>query len=448
MVFKTTDGGINWNSAYNGNYQKAFYRITFTDNYTGFICGGSGDIVLCKEGLPEVPAINVTPDAIAFEDTYVGESSSEILTISNTGFATLEVTDITSTNNIFSVDMTSFTVEPGNNQEVTVTFTPNDEGLFEGVLQIANNDPENSLIEVQVSGEGLIMAPAITVDPDEIEFQDTYVGENSSETLTISNTGNATLEVTDITSTGNVFTVNMTSFTVEPGNIQEVIVTFTPDDELLFEGILQIESNDPQTGTIEVALSGNGMIAYPSIAVEPVEINFDTTLVDETSSEILTISNTGIAILNVTNITSTNTVFTVNMTSFDLEPNESQEVEVTFTPTEQMIYVGTLQIESNDPNGTLEVALSGYGDIETYIGDLNSNNSIRIYPNPVRDILYLENIKNKEIIIYDLLGNLKITLYSNTKTKLINVSDYPRGIYLIKIIGNEGIITKKFEVIK
>ena len=93
MVFKTTNGGTNWNSAYNGNYQKAFYRITFTDNYTGFICGGSGGIVLRKEGLADVPNISVNPEAIILTDTYVGEITSEIITISNGGVASLEVSE-------------------------------------------------------------------------------------------------------------------------------------------------------------------------------------------------------------------------------------------------------------------------------------------------------------------------------------------------------------------
>jgi hypothetical protein len=344
MVFKTTDGGVNWNSAYNGNYQKAFYRITFTENYTGFICGGSGGIVLRKEGLPEIPVINVTPENIDFEDTYVGENASEVLFISNPGYADLEVTDILSTNNVFSVDMTTFTIDPGDVQEITVTFAPDDEGLFEGLIQIENNDPDNSMVEV--------------------------------------------------------------------------------------------------------AVSGNGMIAYPSIEINPTEIVFDTTLVDETKMEIITISNVGIAILNVTDIVSTNAVFTVNMTSFDLEPDDSQEIEVTFAPDAQMLFEGELQIESNDPNGAIEVMLSGYGDIDTYIGDYKPNRSVSIYPNPVTDKVYIENIKGKEILIYDLLGNMKFSQKMESNTKVINVSDYKRGLYLIQIIDNHRIITKKLEVIK
>ncbi len=154
-VFKTIDGGTNWNSAYNGNYQRAFYRIIFTDNYTGFI-SSSGGVILRKEGLAEIPAINITPEDIEFDDTYVGEFKSEILFISNSGLANLEVTDITSTNDVFSVNMSTLTLEPGDEEGITVTFSPDDEGLFEGMLLIENNDPENSTVEIALSGTGMI----------------------------------------------------------------------------------------------------------------------------------------------------------------------------------------------------------------------------------------------------------------------------------------------------
>jgi len=343
LVYKKTGSG-GWNFAYSSNYQKAFYRITFTDNYTGFICGGSGGIVLRKEGLPEIPTIAVSSDAITFDDTYVGESLSDTITVSNSGFAELIITDISSTNDVFSVDLSSFTINPGENQDITITFTPDDEGLFEGLIEIESNDPNNNISEITVSG--------------------------------------------------------------------------------------------------------NGMIAYPQITVDPMAITFDTTLVNETNMEILTISNTGIAILSVTDIVSSNPVFTVDMTAFDIDPGASQEVEVTFTPDEQLLFEGTLQIESNDPNGMVEVMLSGYGDIETNINDLNSENAIRIYPNPVKDILHLENLNDHQIIIYDILGNPVLKRSGASGTEEINISHLPSGIYLVKITDNQHSYIEKIKITK
>ena len=217
----------------------------------------------------------------------------------------------------------------------------------------------------------------------------------------------------------------------------------------LFEGVLQIENNDPDSGLFEVDLSGTGMIAYPTITVAPVEIVFDTTLVNESSTEILTISNTGIATLNVTNITSTESAFTLNMTSFDLEPNESQEIELMFTPDEQMLFEGVLQIESNDPNnGTVVINLSGYGDIDTFIKDNKPTNSINVYPNPAKDLIYLENAAGKDLFVFDQAGMLLIEQSCKKKSEAVNVSFLANGTYILKVVGTSETIIRKIIISK
>ncbi|MCB2221765.1 MAG: choice-of-anchor D domain-containing protein [Bacteroidetes bacterium] len=750
LVYKTTDGGNNWSTAYNGNWQKAFYRITFTDNYTGFMCGGSGGIVLRKEGI-NAPVLSITPDTVTFEDTFVGETSSENVTFSNTGNEPLEITDITFSNPAFSIDYTAFTIEPGQSGDIPVHFTPPASGLLEGVMQIWSNDPVTDPYEVQLSGtgvielidgwewietgydfilmdiefpegqnqvgycvgesltyngdgivikttdggstwmqmtpngipgltgmsfinmntgfavgwddylikttdggltwdtlsyasgtwsfyydvefwdenngvvlagtevyvtgdggftwttpvelnalcnmieyvdentlvtvgneniilrsadgglnwtivnpasggagpvllgvhfldnnygmaagdygyifttwdggntwtpdqqvgdqllhtpfiwdedtawvvgtpemvyksinggtnwnsaysgnydkafyritftdnytgficggsggivlrkEGLPELPAINVNPESIDFEDTYVGESSTEIITVSNSGFAELEITDISSNNDVFVVDLSSFTLDPGDSQNINVTFTPDEEGSFDGMIQITSNDPDNNVTEIELSGTGMIAYPQITVNPMTITFDTTLVNETTTENLTISNTGIATLFVTDIVSSNPVFTVDMTSFDIDPGATQDVEVTFAPDEQMLFEATLQIESNDPNGMVDMMLAGFGDIETNISDLNSENAIRIYPNPVKDILHLENLKDHQIIIYDILGNSVLKTLGATGTEEINVSYLPSGIYLVKITDNQRTYIEKIKITK
>ncbi|BFM44846.1 hypothetical protein CFS9_34870 [Flavobacterium sp. CFS9] len=60
----------------------------------------------------------------------------------------------------------------------------------------------------------------------------------------------------------------------------------------------------------------------------------------------------------------------------------------------------------------------------------NSQNIV-LYPNPVKDILTISNIKNEEYVIYNLTGQQ--ILAGSTQTGQINVSILPRGLYIIKI---------------
>ena len=259
LIYKTTDGGETWTEEYQGySAWKAYYNVVFTDNYTGFVCGGSNGIVLRKEGSDMLPSIGVDPVTISFEDTWVGESSTETLTVTNVGLATLEVTGITSTNAVFTVNAASFDVEPGNSVDVEVTFTPDDEGAFTGILQIESNDLLAGTIEVDLSGNGMMAYAQIAVDPAEIVFDTTLVGQTAEAMITITNNGNADLDVSAISTSDPVFSTDITSILLGPGQSEEITVTFAPDEVMWFEGLLTLESNDPLNPVVEIGLSGYG----------------------------------------------------------------------------------------------------------------------------------------------------------------------------------------------
>lgn len=72
-----------------------------------------------------------------------------------------------------------------------------------------------------------------------------------------------------------------------------------------------------------------------------------------------------------------------------------------------------------------------------------NQNKFDIYPNPVKDILYMtsnEKDKVNKIIITDLTGKTMITIdsYNNEKNIAIPVHNLNKGIYFIKIISKEN----------
>ncbi|MGD8413848.1 MAG: choice-of-anchor D domain-containing protein, partial [Candidatus Latescibacterota bacterium] len=91
----------------------------------------------------------------------------------------------------YSVDVTSFDLQPGQSRDVEVTFTPATLGLIPASLTINSNDPDESPVIVELLGEGLD-PPVISVDPG--SFSDSlYTGETSSRTMTVYNSGNSDL---------------------------------------------------------------------------------------------------------------------------------------------------------------------------------------------------------------------------------------------------------------
>ncbi|WP_339612148.1 T9SS type A sorting domain-containing protein [uncultured Xanthomarina sp.] len=71
-------------------------------------------------------------------------------------------------------------------------------------------------------------------------------------------------------------------------------------------------------------------------------------------------------------------------------------------------------------------------------------NQIKVYPNPVKDILFLENPNNlvlKNIAVYNILGK-EIKSFT-TGLERLDMQNLNNGIYFLKLNTDYGIITKK-----
>ncbi|NQU06814.1 MAG: VCBS repeat-containing protein, partial [Calditrichaeota bacterium] len=120
---------------------------------------------------PPLPEIVVDPDVIVFIDTDVDELDAQSVTIGNAGEGDLIITEISVEGNYFSVEFEDeIILEPDDEVEVVVSFSPEEEGEFEGIVIINSNDPENEEVVVALSGVG--------VGDDEIEFTEHLVDGN------------------------------------------------------------------------------------------------------------------------------------------------------------------------------------------------------------------------------------------------------------------------------
>jgi hypothetical protein len=86
--------------------------------------------------------------------------------------------------------------------------------------------------------------------------------------------------------------------------------------------------------------------------------------------------------------------------------------------------------------------------VDTTIGIVESQSNdgnVRIYPNPVINSIYIESkIGNTQIVITDISGNIKMKQKTSTPLTTIDISDFSKGIYFVKVINDNGIIVKKF----
>ena len=98
---------------------------------------------------------------------------------------------------------------------------------------------------------------------------------------------------------------------------------------------------------------------------------------------------------------------------------------------------------SSEKMGSITITLE---DVVLGINDFNTENIIKVFPNPCNDIITvsLSNSEIKTIHIYNILGEKINTIQSNNKSQIeINISDLKSGIYLLSIIDSTNRITLK-----
>jgi hypothetical protein len=125
--------------------------------------------------------------------------------------------------------------------------------------------------------EGAVFDPNILVAPGAINFGKVLIDQAAElETVAITNTGTTDLVISSIVITGtsgSMFGVapgatdgcSLTNQTLAPAATCNLSVTFTPSDAGAQSATLNINSNDLDPATAQVALSGTGVEALPSV---------------------------------------------------------------------------------------------------------------------------------------------------------------------------------------
>ena len=194
-------------------------------------------------------------------------------------------------------------------------------------------------------------APAISVQQTAIDFGTIDAGQAGTQTITITNTGTAPLEIAGIESDVSGLTFEPSTFTLLPNGSQTVTITFPSSAEGTFSGNITISSNDPNSATNTLSVS---IIVQPppvpAIAVQQTPVNFGTIVAGQTSQQKITIRNTGTAPLEITGIESDVSGLTFDTTMFTVEPGGSRTVTITFPSSTAGTFSGNITISSNDPD--------------------------------------------------------------------------------------------------
>jgi len=266
-------------------------------------------------------------------------------------------------------------VAAGGSCVLPIESVPGAAGATTGTLAFSTNAGSQA---ISLSGSGVSgPVPQIQISPSALTFASQAVGSTSAaQTLTITNTGSATLNISSIWLTG----ANATAFqitgntcgTVAARSSCTVSVSFAPTalgSQSAAIAITDALASSPQM----VGLSG---VAIPSgsASIDTAAVTFPPTMPTATSLDTLTLSNSGTTTLEIISITLNG----ANASDFSvasgctsaLLPGLACQITISFRPLTSGLRTASLTIATSSMTGAVIVSLSGLGAGQYVPGNL------------------------------------------------------------------------------
>lgn len=231
----------------------------------------TGDAFLVKIGPADSAAVALSPQKLAFADQATGfTTAAQTVTLTNSGSLALSISSIEAHGDFGVAGTTTCgpTVAAGGETcAINVTFTPTATGDRTGDVTITDSAGGSPHV-IPLTGKGVTPAPAATLDPLTLEFEDqTYNTTSAAQTITLTNSGTADLTITAIAITGDFAQTNtcpVTPATLAVAASCTFTVTFKPTSSGARTGTLTITDNGSNavSGIHTASLKGTGIAVF------------------------------------------------------------------------------------------------------------------------------------------------------------------------------------------
>jgi len=313
------------------------------------------------------PGLTLSPASFNFGSVVDGQTKSQTITLSNPGTAVLTVASLSVTGSAYSVSglTTPATVPAGASAIFSVLFAPTTNGALSGTVSVASDAP-NSPNLLALSGTGTAATVTVAANPGSLTFSNVNAGSSSSQSVTVSNTGNTAVTLSQITVNAKDFQISglNTPVNLAVGQNAAMAVSFSPTAAEHVSGNITL-LNSAGTTTV-IAVSGSAI--QPTLTITPSSANFGNVTVGLPATQTFQLMNSGTATLTATQVGVAGSGFTIGTLSLPitLSPGQATTFNVQFDPASAGNATGNLSIVSNAPSSPATVALSGTGIAPTH----------------------------------------------------------------------------------
>jgi hypothetical protein len=322
------------------------------------VLGGGTDAFVVKIGSNSAPAAASSPSALQYAEESVGSTSTtQTVLLRNMGSAALSISSIATSGDFSETNTCGADIAAASSCTFSVTFAPTAEGARSGQIVIQDNAAGSPHV---ISLSGIGSSGVVTLAPTSLTFSAQQLGTSSAaQTVTLTNSGNASLSINNIQATGDYSQTNNCPSTLSSGSNCTLNIMFTPTVAGTRSGSVSVSdnlSNSPQT----VALTGTAYLT--AITAAPASLTFGTQMLNTASAaQVVTVTNASASAVTVSSVVAAGDFAQTNNCSAVAPNGGSCNISVTFTPTTTGIRTGTVTITDNAQGSPQIVSLTGTG---------------------------------------------------------------------------------------
>ncbi len=101
---------------------------------------------------------------------------------------------------------------------------------------------------------------------------------------------------------------------------------------------------------------------------------------------------------------------------------------------------GNIVVDGDGDFGSEASVLLSIGETIA-VDEIETVESVNIFPNPVKDVLTVKGENMSKVVIYNSVGQMVETIICAEDEVKVNVSDFQNGMYFINVIDNNGVMT-------
>jgi hypothetical protein len=323
----------------------------------------SARIALSGAGTAQTLQLSPSASNLNFGNILVGTtSSSSAVTFTNTGNTSVSISQVKLTGSAFTASgiPVPSSLAPGQMATLMVSFDPSVTGAATGSVSVVSN-ATNSPASIGLAGSGV--QPKLSLQPGNVAFGNVPVGSTNTQTMTISNPGSATLNISQSSLSGAGFSITGLTLplNVAPATMSSFTLSYTPGGAGTVSGTLRVVSNAPGSPA-NFVLSGSGVAQTSQLSASPVSLSFASTAVGSSSaSQTVTLSNTGNAAVTISQLNFSGAPFSITGLSLPLNLAAGQitNFSVLFAPLTTGTLSGSASVISTATNSPTTITLSG-----------------------------------------------------------------------------------------